>query len=191
MAHGEENFPPDIEEEVFPHPDNIFKALSLISPAEVKFLILGQDPYFTSTADGPDATGVAFAISPTRTKRPHSLNRILKKVYQGRHGNPELTDWVSVRGVLLLNAALTVPAGNGPKRARAHLEGGMWNKFVGSIISQVRRANPDAVSIAWGVETRKIMEIFWGMRASTTGLIIHARPLRGLIASINSGGVRK
>ena len=154
----EEDFPPDIAEEVFPHPHNIFKALALISPRDVNFVILGQDPYFTSTDGVPDATGVAFAISSARAKKPQSLIRILKKVYHGNIGNPELTDWITERGVLLLNAALTVPAGNSRKFAGAHLKDGRWNKFVGSIISQVRRANPDAVLIAWGNKTRAVLK---------------------------------
>jgi len=152
-----DNFPADISEDIFPCPKNIFRALELISPACVKFIILGQDPYYSCTSGIPDATGVAFAINRNSSTRRHSLTRLMKKIYPKGQENPELTDWVERRGVLLLNAALTVPAGNVRRAAGVHLRAGIWAKFVTSIIAQVRDANPEATLIVWGKGTKRVL----------------------------------
>jgi uracil-DNA glycosylase len=167
-----EDFPESIEERFFPEPENIFKALSLIKPKDVKYIIFGQDPYYSETNGIPDATGVAFA---TNGKKRHALGRIMNKV-----GNEkmDLTDWIEKRGVLLLNASLTVPAGNKREFAGAHLNGEIWDDFIKSIVSQVKEANPNVKLIAWGVKTRQFVVDKLGIKpfvwshhpcASTTG----------------------
>ena len=130
---------------MLPDKENIFKALETISPKKVKYLILGQDPYPTKTKGVPDATGIAFAVNRTATKNiPHSLRRIMKKIYVNGNGSPDLEEWRKKHQILLLNAALTVPV----NKPGAHLE--MWSCFTKSIIKQVKKSNPDVQMIAWG-----------------------------------------
>ena len=84
---------------------NLFTALKLIKPDDVRVLVVGQDPY-----PRPEhATGVAFSIPSTvpREKYPPTLRNIFKE-YCHDLGYPEpssgdLSDWCK-RGVLLWNA---------------------------------------------------------------------------------------
>ncbi|MGZ7145013.1 uracil-DNA glycosylase family protein, partial [Streptococcus pyogenes] len=70
--------------------------------------ILGQDPYH-----GPNqAQGLSFSV-PDDLQAPPSLQNILKELADdiGKRKHHDLTAWAE-QGVLLLNACLTVPAGN-------------------------------------------------------------------------------
>ena len=50
--------------QVFPEPAQIFRALELVSPAQVKTVIVGKDPFFSLSACGkPLASGFAFALA--------------------------------------------------------------------------------------------------------------------------------
>ena len=92
---------------VYPPRDKVFKALQTTGMDQVKVLILGQDPYH-----GPDqAQGLSFSV-PDHVPAPPSLQNILKELRSdiGEKRSHDLTSWAE-QGVLLLNACLTVPAG--------------------------------------------------------------------------------
>ena len=92
---------------VYPPRDKVFKALQTTEMDQVKVLILGQDPYH-----GPDqAQGLSFSV-PDHVPAPPSLQNILKELRSdiGEKRSHDLTSWAE-QGVLLLNACLTVPAG--------------------------------------------------------------------------------
>lgn len=153
-------FPAAIEGNFCPKEDNIFNALKLISPKEVKFVILGQDPYFTNRNDTmePMATGLAFAVDTDYPNTPTSLHNISKFLLPNEEKN--LINWAQTKGVLLLNAALTVPllqAGeNADTVVGKHLRD--WEKFTACIIRQVKSENPQAQIIAWGSKARDILD---------------------------------
>ncbi len=149
----QEFFPNLVEESIFPARKNIFKALEVISPADVRYLILGQDPYPGRDANGdPDATGIAFAVDQNRVGAiPPSLRRIMNNIYPNGQGPTDLEDWRENNQILLLNAALTVPENS----AGAHMN--LWKDFTKSIIRQVKRENPAVELVAWG---RPAMDIF-------------------------------
>src|SRR5690606_22041012 len=91
---------------VYPPPDQVFAALHMTPYAEVKVLILGQDPYH-----GPgQAHGLCFSVNPG-VEPPPSLVNIFKELEDDigcpppNHGC--LEHWAR-QGVLLLNATLTV-----------------------------------------------------------------------------------
>ena len=137
--------------QVFPDAAKIFRALELVSPAQVKTVIVGQDPYFSLSAGGkPHATGVAFAVAGQDA--PSSLQRIKAHVYPKGQGENDLADWVDSKGLLLLNAGLTVPATGGREAAGKHLR--HWREFFKSVINQAHEASPRAVVVAWGTKAR-------------------------------------
>src|SRR6185369_5152187 len=58
------------------YPKAVFRALELTDPADVRVVILGQDPYH-----GPNqAQGLAFSVAEGERKLPPSLRNILQEV---------------------------------------------------------------------------------------------------------------
>jgi uracil-DNA glycosylase len=131
--------------QVLPAPEDIFNALALTPLERVTVVILGQDPYPTPG----DANGLAFSyVGPRRL--PASLKVILAELGEPgmRPGTGDLTPWAR-RGVLLLNAALTVEAG----KAGAHLRFG-WSALTDQAVAAVSARSEPAVFLLWGAQAR-------------------------------------
>ena len=129
--------------EVLPAPQNIFAALALTPLPEVKVVILGQDPYPTPG----DANGLAFSYVGAR-RLPASLKVILAEVEPGKPTRGDLTPWAR-QGVLLLNSALTVEAG----QAGAHLRYG-WAALADEAVAAVSARAAPAAFLLWGAQAR-------------------------------------
>jgi len=133
---------------VYPAPDEVFAALHLTPYAEVKVLILGQDPYH-----GPgQAHGLCFSVRPT-VAPPPSLQNIFTEL-EADLGIPApdhgcLDAWAR-QGVLLLNATLTVRA----RQAASH-QGRGWEVFTDAVIRAVNDKPERVVFILWGASARK------------------------------------
>lgn len=133
---------------VYPPHDQVFAALHLTPYAEVKVLILGQDPYH-----GPrQAHGLCFSV-PHGIAQPPSLQNIFAELRDDlgieppSHGN--LEGWAS-QGVLLLNAFLTVRA----RQAASHRSAG-WETFTDEVIRAVSAKPERVVFILWGAFARR------------------------------------
>lgn len=133
---------------IYPDMYDIFNALKLTAYQDVKCVILGQDPYH---GEG-QAHGLSFSVRKG-IQPPPSLVNIFKEIYddlgidnRGTHG--ELTAWAK-QGVLLLNAALTVRAG----QANSH-RGMGWEQVTDSIISLLNQRAQPVVFILWGGNAR-------------------------------------
>ena len=133
---------------VYPQHDEVFAALHLTPYAEVKAVILGQDPYH-----GPDqAHGLCFSVRPG-VPPPPSLQNIFKEletdlgISPPRHGC--LDSWAR-QGVLLLNASLTVRQG----RAASHQNKG-WETFTDEVLRAVNDKPERVAFILWGASARK------------------------------------
>mmetsp|Transcript_1838 Transcript_1838/g.5555 ORF Transcript_1838/g.5555 Transcript_1838/m.5555 type:complete len:298 (+) Transcript_1838:627-1520(+) len=133
---------------VYPPHEQQFAALDACALADVKVVVVGQDPYH-----GPgQAHGLSFSIARgADCKFPPSLRNILNEAEadvaarRPPPGEGDLTPWAQ-RGVLLLNACLTVRRGE----ANSHKASG-WAKFTDAVVSAVnRRAGKGAVFILWG-----------------------------------------
>src|ERR1700742_3416168 len=61
------------------YPADVFRALRLTSPDEVKVVILGQDPYHGEDRGTPQAHGLAFSVAPN-VRTPPSLRNIFKEI---------------------------------------------------------------------------------------------------------------
>ena len=131
------------EHTVYPPANDIFNALRYTTYSAVKALIVGQDPYH-----GPgQAHGLCFSVRDG-VPPPPSLKNIFKEM-QGDLGiNPppsgNLTKWAE-RGVMLLNTALTVRAG----QANSH-SGKGWEIFTDEIIKILNEREKPMAFILWG-----------------------------------------
>src|SRR5690606_34739479 len=121
----------------------IFAAFDATPFESVKVVVLGQDPYH-----GPgQAHGLCFSVPPG-VAVPPSLDNILKEI-GAELGLPRpdhgcLLPWAR-RGVLLLNAVLTVEQG----RAGAH-QGKGWEGFTDHVIETLAREREGLVFMLWG-----------------------------------------
>ena len=136
-----------VNEVIYPSMDNIFTAFRLTSYADVKVVIIGQDPYH-----GPNqAHGLAFSVSKN-VKSPPSLRNMYKEMVDDlevpmpQHG--QLDQWAK-QGVLLLNAVLTVRAGE----ANSHKDLG-WQDLTQKVIESLNQHPSPIVYVLWGASAR-------------------------------------
>lgn len=134
--------------QVFPPHDEVFAALHLTPYADVKVVILGQDPYHGAG----QAHGLCFSVRPG-VERPPSLDNILTEL-ESDIGCPRpthgcLESWAR-QGVLLLNTTLTVRA----RKAASHQNHG-WETFTDEVIKVVSAKPETVVFILWGAAARR------------------------------------
>jgi uracil-DNA glycosylase len=140
---------------VFPPREKVFDAMRITSFADVKVVILGQDPYFNDhPGKGPEAHGLCFSVRQG-IPIPPSLRNILKEVndsiYQGKQvsADSDLTRWAE-QGVLLLNASLTVIR----KKPNSHAQLG-WQTLTDNIIETISQKKQAVVFFLWGAYAQK------------------------------------
>jgi uracil-DNA glycosylase len=128
---------------VYPPPEQVFCALQMTLLDQVKVVLLGQDPYHGQN----QAHGLCFSVQPG-TKPPRSLMNIFKELQTDLGCSmPKrgcLLPWAE-RGVLLLNAVLTVRAGE----AASH-GGRGWEQFTDAVLRAVSERQQPAVFALWG-----------------------------------------
>ena len=129
------------ETQVTPALNQVMRAFET-DPANLKVVILGQDPYPTKG----DAIGLAFAMNAD-SKMPRSLVNIMKELESDLgveiKAQADLTRWTD-QGVLLLNRTLTTQIG----KAGAHSKLG-WDEFTSAALRELANRN-DMVFILWG-----------------------------------------
>ncbi|MGN6234643.1 uracil-DNA glycosylase [Dyella sp.] len=129
--------------EIYPPGPEIFAAFDHTPFEAVRVVILGQDPYH-----GPgQAHGLCFSVRPG-VPVPPSLDNIFKEITRDlgvpRPDHGCLTPWAD-RGVLLLNAVLTVERG----QAGSH-QGKGWEGFTDAAIEALNREREGIVFLLWG-----------------------------------------
>jgi len=133
---------------VYPPGKFIFKAFELTPFDKVKVVILGQDPYH---GEG-QANGLAFSVNEG-IRLPPSLQNIYKEIESDLGYKPlqsgNLERWAK-QGVLLLNATLTVRAG----QAGSHQNKG-WEQFTDKVIKIISEHKQNIVFILWGAYAQK------------------------------------
>lgn len=137
---------------IYPDMYDIFNALHYTPYNDVKVVILGQDPYH-----GPNqAHGLSFSVKPG-VQAPPSLINIYKELNSDLGcyipNNGYLKKWAD-QGVMLLNTALTVRAG----QANSHRNIG-WEHFTDKIISLLNDREDPIVFILWGSNAQSKMSI--------------------------------
>jgi uracil-DNA glycosylase len=128
---------------IYPKADDIFNAFHFTPLAEVKVVIIGQDPYHN---DG-QAHGLCFSVKP-QVEIPPSLANIYKELQDDLGcripNNGYLEKWAK-QGVLMLNTVLTVRA----HQANSH-QGKGWEIFTDAVIRAVNEQDRPIVFILWG-----------------------------------------
>jgi uracil-DNA glycosylase len=135
---------------IYPHEP--YRALALTPLAEVKVVILGQDPYH-----GPgQAEGLAFSVPPALKKLPPSLRNIFKELQRDLGLTPptsgHLGAWAQ-RGVLLLNTSLTVEDGAPASHAKFR-KGGGWEALTDALIARAAADPAPKVFMLWGAHAQ-------------------------------------
>ncbi len=133
---------------IYPPGKQIFSALDSTPLSQVKVVILGQDPYH-----GPgQAHGLCFSVQPG-VPTPPSLVNIFKEIHTDLElpipGHGHLQAWAE-RGVLLLNAVLTVERG----QAGAH-QGKGWERFTDAVVEAVNRQCDQVAFLLWGSHAQR------------------------------------
>jgi uracil-DNA glycosylase len=130
-----------------PEPD-VFNAFRFTPLEKVEVLLLGQDPYPTPGV----AHGLCFSVRPG-VKIPASLRNIYRELEDDVGAEPVnhgyLAAWAR-RGVLMLNACLTVRAGEPNSHA-----GKGWEKFTDAAIRAVNNRKRPVVFLLWGSYAQK------------------------------------
>ncbi|MEN8134481.1 MAG: uracil-DNA glycosylase [Thermodesulfobacteriota bacterium] len=141
-------------EKVYPPRELVFNAMRLTPFAEVRVVILGQDPYINEFNGVPEAHGLCFSVREG-VPVPPSLRNIFKEIQISIYGgepqefSSDLSRWAE-QGVLLLNASLSVLA----KRSNSHADLG-WHKLTDNIIEIISAKNEHVVFMLWGAFAQK------------------------------------
>lgn len=137
---------------IYPPGPLIFNAFEKTPVDNVKVVILGQDPYH-----GPrQAMGLSFSV-PKGIPPPPSLINIFKELNDDvgvpvpNHG--DLTKWAE-QGVMLLNASLTVRAGEPMSHAKIG-----WHLFTNCVINKISEVKEHVVFLLWGKFAQEKIEL--------------------------------
>lgn len=132
---------------ILPPAPQRFAALEMTAPDRVRVVILGQDPYPTPGY----AHGLAFSVEPDVRPYPRSLNNIFKELEADldiTRPNGDLHGWAR-QGVLLLNTALSVPAGE----AGGHTRLG-WQRLAEQVLEDV--SVTPCTFVLWGGHAQRL-----------------------------------
>ena len=128
---------------IYPPGGQIFRAFELCPLPAVKVVILGQDPYHGYG----QAMGLSFSV-PDGIPAPPSLKNIFKEIEDDlgvkMSGRTNLEPWAR-QGVLLLNAVLTVRAGEPTSHS-----GLGWQEFTDAVIRCISDRCEGVVFMLWG-----------------------------------------
>lgn len=128
---------------IYPPKDSIFCAFEYTEYAQVKVVLLGQDPYHQPN----QAHGLCFSVQKGEKIPPSLLN--MYKELQSDYGIPIashgcLTSWTK-QGVFLLNTILTVE----DSKPLSH-QGVGWEVFTDNVIKKINDKNEPVVFLLWG-----------------------------------------
>ena len=137
---------------IYPPGPLIFNAFNLTPFDKVKVVIIGQDPYH-----GPgQAEGLSFSV-PHGIPLPPSLVNIYKEIETDLgvqlHKDGSLRGWAE-QGVFLLNAILTVRAGQPTSHSRIG-----WAEFTDAVIRTLSEQRQGLVFLLWGNFARSKREL--------------------------------
>jgi uracil-DNA glycosylase len=125
--------------------------------ADVRVLIVGQDPYPTPG----HAVGLSFSVAPQVQPVPRSLQNIYTEMVADlgipRPTTGDLSPWAE-RGVLLLNRVLTVRPGTpGSHRGRG------WEDVTDRAIAALVERGGPLVAVLWGRDARNLAPALGGI----------------------------
>lgn len=136
----------------YPKGSDIFAAFDFCALEDLKVVILGQDPYHGVG----QANGLCFSVHEGIAHPPSLINifkEIEKDVNISYPKSGDLSRWAK-QGVLLLNATLTVRAGE----AGSHQKQG-WEQFTDAVIQKISEEKENVVFLLWGGFAKKKVKL--------------------------------
>jgi uracil-DNA glycosylase len=137
---------------IYPPGSLIFNAFEKTPFTKLKVLLLGQDPYHGKG----QAMGLSFSV-PKGVRPPPSLVNIFKELHDDvgvpTPSTGDLTPWAE-QGVMLLNAALTVRAGEPNSHAKIG-----WHQFTDAVIKKVSDEAEGIIFLLWGAFAHQKQEL--------------------------------
>lgn len=159
-----------------PEADNVLRAFRF-PLAEVRVLVVGQDPYPTPG----HSVGLCFSVNQSVRPLPRSLKNIYRELHDdleiepAKHG--DLTPWAK-QGVLLLNRVLTVqPGATGSHRGKG------WETVTEAAIRALVKRDSPLVAVLWGNDAGRVRPL---LEATPVVSSAHPSPLsasRGFFGS--------
>ncbi|MHA3946762.1 uracil-DNA glycosylase [Cellulomonas bogoriensis] len=131
-----------------PHNDAILRAFAR-PLADVRVLLIGQDPYPTPG----HAVGLSFSVAPHVRPLPRSLQNIVRELRDDVGGAPpdgDLSGWAE-QGVMLLNRTLTVREG----APGSHRDLG-WAAITDRAVQALAERGGPLVAVLWGREAGRV-----------------------------------
>ncbi|MCL2422344.1 MAG: uracil-DNA glycosylase, partial [Micrococcales bacterium] len=136
-------------ETYLPAGDAVFRAFAR-PLADVRVLVVGQDPYPTPG----HAMGLSFSVQPDVRPLPRSLENIFRELVDdvavARPTCGDLSPWAD-RGVMMLNRVLTVRPG-----AAASHRGKGWEKVTDAAIDALVARGGPLVALLWGKDAQSL-----------------------------------
>jgi uracil-DNA glycosylase len=130
---------------IYPPRDMVYQAFKLTKPKDLKVVIIGQDPYHNPG----QAMGLIF-LGSSRHRSAAILHQRLQRNpertsrFKMNFDNGDLTPWAE-QGILLLNAYLTVRAGEPLSHARPE-----YNAFIADVMAYLDTLDQPIVFMLWG-----------------------------------------
>lgn len=142
-------------ETIYPSEENVFRALQETPLESVKVVLLGQDPYIKAG----QAEGLSFSV-PVGQAIPPSLRNVFAELQTdvgvAKPATGSLIAWAE-RGVLLLNAVLTVREG----LSDSH-KGKGWEQFTDAVIRAVVAKEEPVAFLLWGAKAQVKLPLIQG-----------------------------
>jgi uracil-DNA glycosylase len=138
-----------------PHGEQVLRAFGRPF-ADVRVLVVGQDPY--PTPGHP--VGLSFSVAPGVRPLPRSLQNLFRELEADvgctRPVDGDLSPW-SEQGVLLLNRVLTVrPGASGSHRGRG------WEEVTDQAIRALVARGTPLVAVLWGRDAQTLRPLLGG-----------------------------
>lgn len=132
-----------------PAPDVVLRAFTR-PLADVRVLVVGQDPYPTPG----HAVGLSFSVAPGVRPLPRSLQNIHRELADDvgvtRGPDGDLSDWAE-QGVLLLNRVLTVRSGEPGSHRRLG-----WQEVTDRAVEALAERGGPLVAVLWGRDAQEV-----------------------------------
>lgn len=136
--------------EYLPAPDAVLRAFAR-PLADVRVLVVGQDPYPTPG----HAMGLSFSVQPDVRPLPRSLANLFAELVAdvgvAQPTSGDLTPWAD-RGVMLLNRVLTVRPG-----APASHRGAGWEAVTARAVEALVARGGPLVAVLWGRDAQSLV----------------------------------
>lgn len=128
---------------IFPSANNVFRAFRETPIDKIQYVLLGQDPYNNLYKGVPSACGLSFV-----TENGY-INHSLQILSENLNINPrEFKDFMTDKGVLLLNSYLTVEQG----APRSHKK--IWDEFSKILVTIISRYKPNLTWVLLGEDAK-------------------------------------